>query len=495
MQGDFFMKLWKQLLFGLLFILMILPSIQREFKLVEEKPLQGAFRQTAAPDFDSLSWESWKSGEFQQEYSDRLEAHIGFHNSLLRFYHQLNFSLFHEAKAEGVIAGKNGELFEEDYIKAWMGEYYIGESVWQNKAEKLKAIQDTLRKLGKSFFIILEPGKGSLYPQRFPNKYKPSDKNVSNYDVLTKYLKHFEVNTLDLNTCFIDWKDTSTYRLFPRGGTHWSYYGAALAADTMIDYLQNLHGLGIPEMEILQLEKREKIRHPDDDIWLAMNIIEEVPADDLIYPKIAFDETTNPSHKALFVGDSFYFNWQSESIMHDAFADCNFWYYNKQVWNRAGVEAGTVDELNFADEIADADIIAIMITERFHQNFAWNFDEQLFDYYYDEAQNPINYFANRVRINNEHFLRIYADAKAINMPLPDRIDKEAEFLLYEDYQLSPEKYQQVETAMIPILMMSIRQSPEWLAKVKEKAEAQAIPLNEMIEMDAAWIYENQNKEK
>lgn len=489
------MKFWKHFSAALLFLLMILPAIQREFHLVKEKPLQGAFQQTPTPGFDSLSWESWKSGKFQQVYSDRLEAHIGFHNSLLRLYHQLNYSLFREANADGVIAGKKGELFEEDYIKSWMGHYYVGESVWKTKAEKLKAVQDTLDKIGKSFFVILEPGKGSLYPERFPNKYNLADKNVSNYDVLTKYLNYFEVNTLDLNTCFIKWKDTSTYRLFPRGGTHWSYYGAALAADTLIDYIQYLHGNGIPEMEIINLEKRKKIRHPDDDIWLAMNVITEAPAGDLIYPEIVFDETVNATQKALFVGDSFYFNWQSDRIMHDAFADCNFWYYNKQVWNRSGVEAGTVDERNFGEEIAKADIIAIMITERFHQNFAWNFDEQLFDYFYDVAQNPIDYFANQVRINNTHFMRIYADAAVKKMPLPDRIEKEAEFLLYEDYQLNPEKYQQNEAAMIPILMMSIRQSPDWLEKVKEKAEAQNIPLNEMIKMDASWIYENQIKKK
>jgi len=489
------MKIWKHFFVGLLFLMMVLPAVQCEFQLVKEKPLQGAFHQTAAPDFDSLSWESWNNGRFQQEFSDNLEAHIGFHNSLLRLYHQLNYSLFREANADGVVAGKNGELFEEDYIKAWMGEYYVGESVWKNKAAKLKAIQDTLGKLGKSFFIILEPGKGSLYPQRFPGKYKLDDKNVSNYDVLIKYLNHFEVNTLDLNACFINWADTSAYRLFPRGGTHWSYYGAALAADTLIDYLQMLRGEVIPEMEISRLERREKIRHPDDDIWLAMNMIKEAPQDDLIYPVIVFDESVTASQKALFVGDSFYFNWQSDRIMYDAFADCNFWYYNKQVWSREGVEAGTVDELNFGVEIAQTDIIAIMITERFHQNFAWNFDEQLFDHFYNESQNPIDYFANRVRINNEYFMRIYADAKAINMPLPDRIEKEAEFLLYEDYQLAPEKYKHDETAMISILMMSIRQSPEWLEKVKEKAQAQNIPLSEMIKMDATWIYENQIKQQ
>ncbi|MBU1368725.1 MAG: hypothetical protein KKC86_04415 [Bacteroidetes bacterium] len=488
------MKTVKKLLFVLLILMMVLPAVQREIQLVHEKPLQGAYNETAEPSCDSLSWESWKSGTFQQDFSDKLEAHIGFHKSLLRLYHQLEYSLFREAHAEGVVAGKQGELFEEDYIKAYMGNYYIGDSVWRNKAQKLSAIQDTLSKLGKSFFIILEPGKGSLYPDRFPGKYNPKNKKVSNYDVLSKSLTYYQVNTLDLNACFINWRDTSSYRLFPRAGTHWSYYGAALAADTMISYLRELHGSGLPEMQITKVEKKAAIRHPDDDIWLAMNVLTSAPMKNLAYPQIHFQEGQKPKLKALFVGDSFYFIWQSEGIMHDAFADCNFWYYNKKVWNRLGVEAGEVDDRNFSQEIAEADVIAIMITERFHQNFAWNFDEQLYAHFFDQPQNPIAYFANQVRINNTHFMRIAKDAEAIKMPLPERIEKEAEFLLYEDYQKNPEKYRQNASAMIPILMMSIRQTPEWLARVKEKAISQNVPLNEMIRRDASWIFENQIKQ-
>jgi len=222
-----------------------------------------------------------------------------------------------------------------------------------------------------------------------------------------------------------------------------------------------------------------------------MNVLAAAPAENLAYPEIEFKPAGLEKPKALFVGDSFYFNWQSDLILYNAFSDVEFWYYNKTVWNRQGVEDGSVDFKNFASSIAAADVIAIMITERFHHNFAWNFDEELYDYFFPEAEDPIQYFANQVRINNLHFMRMVDDAKAKRMELPERILKEAEFLLYEDYQLNPEKYKPHREAMIAILMMSIRQTPNWLDQVKQKAEDQQLPLDEMIRRDAVWIYENQ----
>lgn len=481
----------KQVLFLLVILLLILPALQRHFNFVAEKPLSGAFVKQEPPNFNEITVSSWMDGSFQADFSNRLESHIGFHNTLLRLFNQLEYSLFREANAEGVIVGKAGELFEEDYIRAFMGEFYVGEAVWKDKVLKIKAVQDTLEKLGKSFFVILEPGKGSTYPDRFPAKYEASEAGISNYQVFSKQLAYNEVNYLDLSAVFQSWRHSAPYRLFPKAGTHWSYYGAALAADTMLKYLNKIHGGGVPQMKIVALKEDQPIRHPDDDMWLAMNVLAAAPADNLAYPEIQFESAAPVKPKALFVGDSFYFNWQSDLILLNAFADVEFWYYNKTVWNRQGVEAGSIDNKDFAASIAASDVIAIMITERFHHNFAWNFDEQLYDYFFPEAEDPIQYFANQVRINNLHFMRMVDDAKASRIELPERIRKEAEFLLYEDYQLNPEKYKPHREAMIAILMMSIRQTPHWLDQVKQKAEDQQLPLEEMIRRDAVWIYENQ----
>ncbi len=479
----------KNILFAAIVLMLVIPALQKEFRFIKEKPLTGAFVKTQMPPFDSLNWENWISGSFQQELTDRLESHIGFHNTLLRLFHQYDYSLFGLAHADGVIAGKNGELFEEDYIRAYLGEFYVGEDVWKTKVDKLKALQDTLGKLGKTFAVILEPGKGSLYPDRFPAQYDDKTKGVSNYDVFVKLLQQKKVNLLDLNQLFVDWRDKMPYRLFPRGGTHWSYYGAALAADTMVAYLNKLAGGGLPDLRIDTLIIKDEIRHPDDDIWLAMNLFTPAPLDQLAYPEISFTLADKAQKKALFVGDSFYFNWQSEGVMHDAFADCNFWYYNKHVWNRSGVEDGLVSALDLSASIAASDLIVIMITERFHQNFAWNFDEELYNLFFPGQHDPIDFFANQVRTNNEHFMRMVADASRTKQSLSERIHSEAEFLLYEDSKIHPEKYTTRE-ARLSILMMSIRHTPEWLEKVKSKAAERNIPIDEMIRMDAEWILDH-----
>ncbi|HOI31661.1 MAG TPA: hypothetical protein PLC47_02755, partial [Bacteroidales bacterium] len=412
--------LLKHLFFGLTMLLLVFPALQCEFSFFEEKPLTGAFIKPIPPKLSELTLASWFDGSYQDDFTTRLEPHIGFHNTLTRLFNQLEYSLFRQAHAEGVIVGKNGELFEEDYIRAYMGEFYVGEAVWNDKATKLKAVQDTLRKLGTSFFVILEPGKGSTYSDCFPTQYNAADAGISNYKVFSSQLKNHEVDYLDLSAVFQSWKHTKPYRLFPRAGTHWSYYGAALAADTMLQYLNQLHGGGIPQLEIIRLDENREIRHPDDDMWLAMNVLAEAPAENLAYPEIRFESVTAAKPKALFVGDSFYFNWQSDLVMYNSFSDVEFWYYNKIVWNRQGVEAGSVDDKDFAEAIAHADIIAIMITERFHHNFAWNLDEQLYDHFFTEEVDPIQYFANQVRINNLHFMRMVDDAKAKDMELTER---------------------------------------------------------------------------
>jgi hypothetical protein len=42
-------------------------------------------------------------------------------------------------------------------------------------------------------------------------------------------------------------------------------------------------------------------------------------------------------------------------------------------------------------------------------------------------------------------------------------------------------------------IISIKNSPEWIEKVKEKAIKQQISLNSMILLDAIWMVDNESK--
>jgi hypothetical protein len=476
-----------KLLFVLIVLVLVLPAIQREFRLINEKPLTGAFVEKSKPSFDSLTYQKWYDGTFQSTYNDLIEADIGFRKTLVRISNQLQYKLLRKANAEGVVVGKKAELYEEDYIRAVKGDFFVGEKAWVDKAAMLKKVQDTLENLGKTIVVVFEPGKGSVYPDRYPVGYNKTAKNPSNYKIFSKALDSLNVNKLDLNEFFIQQREQVPYRLFPRIGTHWSYYGAALAADTTLNYLHTLTGFNIPQLKITNLEEKEKPRHPDDDIWLAMNLLYPPPADELIYPTIIHEPSEKSSARILIIGDSFYFNWQSEKIMANAFSDGSFWYYNKHNWNFSGVETGLVKDLNFREQIMKHDIFLIMITERFHHNFAWNFDEQLFELFYPGERDKLEYFANQIRISNLEFMRLLKDAKTRNISLEERLIKEAKYLMFEDYTRSPEKYTRKQDYIL-MLSMSIESTPEWYEKVKEKAAQNQISVEEMIRLDAEWIY-------
>ena len=461
--------------------------MQYQLKLIHEKPLQGSFYAVTSDVRDSLSLKSWFSGGMQSVADKQADGELGFRNSLIRFHNQLDYSLFRKVNAEGVVCGKQDELFEVDYIRAVQGEFFVGEKVWKDKARKLKAIQDTLLKLNKTLVVIFEPGKGTVYRDRYPGAYAGKKGTVSNIDVFQNELTKNNVNVLDLNAYFVGLREKDRTRIFPQGGTHWSYYGAAKAADTTLRFLKSITHRQIPLMTVPSVIKHDEPRHPDADIWLAMNVIQAAPTDDLAYPVIQFETKVKPELDVLVIGDSFYFNWQSDSIMFKAFKNCDFWYYNKHNWNRGGVEAAVVSSLDWKNEILKRDLIVIMITERFHHNFAWNFDEQLYRYFYQENVNRMDAFANNLRISNDQFMRLVDDAKVKKITLEKRIAMESGYLLYEDYLKNPNKYTDKEDR-ITIIMMSIRSTPDWLAKVEAKANERNIPLDEMIRRDAEWIY-------
>lgn len=481
---------FKYLLFTVVMLFMILPVLQGKFGLVDEKKLTGAFNTLKEPDFGEFKWKSWFEGTFQEDYNSRLEQHIGFRNSLVRVNNQLSYSIFRQANAEGVVIGKNNELFEIDYIREYLGQYYVGDTVWRDKAAKLKAVQDTLAGLGKTLVVIFEPGKGEFNSNLLPPNYANASKTISNYDFLSRQLKKSGVNVLDLNRYFISIKGKTEYPLFPQCGTHWSYYGAALAADSTLRYIESLKGIDLPDMKIVRNEILDTTRHPDYDIGLAMNLIFKIPHVKTANPVIQFKQDhTKTKPRVLIVGDSFYFNWLNNRIPAEAFSSCDFWYYNKNITRSDGSSPGEASGLDLHSEILGRDIIIIMITGRFIHSFAWGFDEQLYDLFYPGYRDPIEFFSNKIRIYSDEFQRMYKESVAMNISLPDRINQEAKFLFYEDAKNHPEKYT-TKRDLVMIFELGIRGTPDWMDEIKRKAKINKISVDEQVRTDAEWIYKD-----
>ncbi len=478
----------KNLLFLTLMLVLLIPGFQSRFGWIKEEPLTGAFKPPVDTGVKSLSVNSWFEGSYQELYDQDTRYKVGFRNLLIRLNNQVSYSLYDKANAEGVIVGKRNELFEEDYIKEYVGQYYVGDSVWIKKAAKLKAVQDTLAKMGKTLVVIFEPDKASFYPELIPSKYQRIAKQPSNYDVLSQKLKSAGVNVLDLNQYFISIKNKSEYPLFPQCGTHWSYYGSALAADTAVSYIESLTKTDLPDIKIKANEVPDVPRHPDYDIGLAMNLMFTIP-----HPKTAnpIIEINNDKKRnlpdVLLVGDSFYFNWLNNRIPTKVFNTCDFWYYNKMITTSNGEQRGKATDLDFRSEIEKRDIIIIMVTGRFMHAFGWGFDEQLYELFYPGNVNPVERFANEIRCYDDNFKRLYNQSVEMNVSLPFRIEEEAKYMFYEDSKLNPDKYTARRDILI-IYEMGIRSSPEWLEQIKQKAVKNNISVEVQIRRDAEWMY-------
>lgn len=292
----------KILLFtGFVFVL-ILPLIQAKVDVFHEEPLHGGVIIASKPEYSSSGW---LTGEYQADMEKFINDNIGFRPFLVRLHNQIQFSLFKQASAKGVVIGKDNYLFEQAYIDAYHGQYFLGEKNLINKVEALKELQTELGKSGKTLIVVLPPGKASFYPEYFPKNTKGEATDSTFYKAYSKLLPAYGVNCFDVNKWFLQMKDTTQHILYPQYGIHWSEYGAAIAADSLIQQVERLSGRNLPELKITDIRKQNYSEGTDNDIEWGMNLLKSLPSQTLSYPTIEWDYAGTDTTNMLVIGDSF----------------------------------------------------------------------------------------------------------------------------------------------------------------------------------------------
>lgn len=389
--------------------MLLLPLFQHTTRLFHERKLKGAFTQAPMPVFTG---DRWVDGSYQDSLERALNDRFGFRNIFIRINNQVAFSLYRKALASGVVIGKKNYLYESNYIKARNGEDYIGDSSIALNAQKLKEIQDYFVAREKHFVVAFAAGKGSFYPEFFPDRYRkqtieassktskenaPPDQLDSSRDAsagqvngellqnnapeagrnaddhypairtnLGEYKKQFDslgVNYIDFNQWFLEMKDTSRYCLYPRTGVHWSYYGMVLVIDSLNRYLAGVTGREMPLFEYSEIRESRNYRSSDRDIEDGMNIIFRINYDRLAYPKVRFADKDMKKLKGVVIADSFYWGLHNIGFTHRIFDQGEFWYYNKKIYANHLDSSADLDTLNRLKRLEDADVIILMATE------------------------------------------------------------------------------------------------------------------------------------
>jgi hypothetical protein len=487
------MNFLKNTLLILFLIILLLPAIQSNYHPVREEKLNGFFILNDPPELKKFTWSRWFEGSFQDMYSKGTEDHIGLRKSLFRLHNQYDYSLFGITHALGFIKGKNNHLFEEDYIQEYTGKYFIGKNTLERKFRKLKDIQEQLRAMNIELLPVIEPGKASYFPEYIPDHYHPGKRTLTNQEYFIELFRNLNITYLDLNRYFLDLKNSTLYPLFPNYGMHWSIYGVAVATDSLLKYLGKEHPGKIPGMKIGEVRLSDSLRYSDNDIGNILNLIFPLPKVQAAYPQLHFEN--DPEKKklsVLVIADSYYLNIV-DRIGNQVFGKQEYWYYNSKVYPAIIDNDNPVyiDKSDLRKKLSEFDVILLMTSEINMHCVYWNFIDEVYQAFHPEyKESHVFEQENRIRNQREWFRFMVAKARKQGLTLEEMIRVDAEYGFYNDYNSIQNKNSEDSIAHIAI---DIKNNPEWMKTVKEKARALNVPLEEMIDRDARYQYEQQKK--
>lgn len=364
----------KRILFGILLLGISVPLIQHLTHFSNVRGLWGAIEEEKPATF---STKTWLDGTYQKQTDAYLNEAFGFRPSFVRIHNQLQFSLFSIPHANGVVIGKDWYLYEENYIRAYYGQDFIGDSLITENTRKLRLVRNDLQKHGKSLVVLLAPGKGSFFPEYFPDSLK-STKSRTNYSSYTEQFNRQNLAYMDFNRWFLSMKNTAPHPLYPKGGIHWSKYGEMLALDSMVRYIEKISSRQLPSLIIDSYDVQSINDHGDYDIGKGMNLLFPIPTYPMAYPRYHIEHPERNTTRVLFVSDSYFWGMYNDKFTETLFGNGQFWFYNNEIYQHGQTPEGHVSERNILEEIKKFDVVVLISTDANLNNFTNGFIDQYY---------------------------------------------------------------------------------------------------------------------
>lgn len=340
-----------------------------------------------------LSWQSWWNGTYQDSLARHCNDSVGFRADLIRTVNQLNFSVFGNMNSAGVVEGKRNNLFWGDYINSYCGSDYKGDDYPIESLWKLKKIQDTLERLGKTFVLVHSGSKASYFCDDIPATatWRADGKNnLKNY---VRIADSLGIHQVDLNSWIAALRYKKPHHLFNKQGIHWNLYGAYFAADSIISYIEQRRNIRMPHPRVVKIDRSYKPRNKEDDIEMVLNLIYPVDTTAYWYPDLKYDDdTTLAKPKVIYIGDSFISPLLADGLFNSN-TDPEYWFYFRLVifkdWENEH-NRKEMKDYNWQEAIGKADCIVMAYTITQLVDASPLFIDQAYDYYYPGASKKEN---------------------------------------------------------------------------------------------------------
>lgn len=467
------------------------PIIQKVFHIKKNiRPLKGSYVSVKDTAF---SVEGWLTGRYQEVKNKYFAQNYGFRNYFVRLNNQLRYDLFSLTNIHNVIVGKEGFMYETEYIDAYYGNDFIGTEKLAERYGKIKELQDLLAGMGIDLEVVFTPSKASFYPEYIPDEYV-TEKKETNYGHAIELCKKLNISFVDFDAWFKQLKSTTPYGLYPKTGIHWSNYGAVLAADSLKKHIEAHTHMNLKDLEITKVNYTDSLIHPDNDMGEVMNLLFPVKIKPMPYASYYWkeEEANTVKPNVLFVSDSYFWQIYTQGLANNIFSNVKFWYYNTSVQSATDGEKD-VNKLNLAEEIKQQKVIVLMATEINVQEMGWGFAERALDVLRNENTVPlrqkiyVNSIKNYIRNTPTWMADIKKKALERKVSEDEMLELDAVYVYQKDYG-TPEVVALIEKAKTRIL-----NTKEWVEQIKQKAKERNISFEEMLEMDTKYLYDTEYK--
>ncbi|ANE43064.1 alginate O-acetyltransferase AlgX-related protein [Deinococcus puniceus] len=194
----------------------------------------GAVATLGSPGFrERVAGQDVLTGTWQLAWEKGLDAKVPWRDPSVNLWGRLNYRLFGEAR-EGALVGKEGWLFTSEEYQTAEGD----EAEIAAKVKYISEVQEELAKDGAKLVVALIPAKTRLYAEflSVPVPRQQADTYASFRVALTQA----GIAAPDLLASLQGEKQEDAGDLFFRTDTHWTPYGAAIAARTLAPAITEL---------------------------------------------------------------------------------------------------------------------------------------------------------------------------------------------------------------------------------------------------------------
>lgn len=341
-------------------------------------PLKGFTNKAGQTQF---SKDSWLSGDFQKDWSARLEESLKPRGVMVTTYNTINFQLFNKS---GRIIGKEKDIFEPEYINAELtinpaDDFSNPENIQKMTGfvNDLVAVKDKLGQVGKGFLIYIAPSKASQFRDHIPDKYFGiSPGHTRAVDVFRAEIEKTDVPYL---IC-ADLADETGYPTFYPTGIHWSRTYEQYVSAYLIDMTAKITGKNCGRLQLGNVASSKTPYYRDNDVLDLANVFYQPEITYYQYETSWEQDGDTEELRMLIQGDSFSEGLRKDILDNNESAEIYHITNDSSVMNPNGeviplhYDWANLDWQYYLDH---ADMIVVEIAEPFVKHCTYGFIQEL----------------------------------------------------------------------------------------------------------------------